>query len=475
MKSEISTDELQALTKSLFENPELANDLTDEQVIAIRKYVNPYGTIISAEESYANISIINWRDEFMKRFHMMSLTGFLFRMLEEYTDKSDLAQCRDQHDKHIETKLTNLAPTCSADDLAKERAKLEAERDEELALRTKVTKQIIGRFLSRNFEFNPDRHVREVGRGGKDPIVTLEKLATAEAVSKDVAAEEDDSLAVLRATAAATNESIELIRAAASVADADTAAILTRKVDGLKKLAGGVLAAADAKSAADVLPALKHIPPADTLYNYSRYVTNNYSRLREAYSAMFHEQPDIELGVIYYNAFPNEEAARNHRIQHANEFKAEVVTVSNNGITLLGPFKENNSRIDFYNKNTEILKQMMEQMEKDHKLGKDLMEKKVKRKKAMAIRRDGPDSSGLAAYSRTAGAIASGLVSTTADSSSTVAETPADDCPEDAISVDVFYPNAEGKLEKTNFYTQAEAPLHLENNSDFTSTYQPKK
>src|SRR5208282_2506023 len=46
------------------------------------------------------------------------------------------------------------------------------------------------------------------------------------------------------------------------------------------------------------------------------------------------------------------------------------------------------------------LKQMMEQMELDHKLGKDLMEKAVKKEKAKNIAQTGVDPAGLKEYAK---------------------------------------------------------------------------
>ena len=502
--AELSHDELKALTQTLFDDPDRALELTDEELLAVRRHNSAYGNVITAEESYANLSLINWRDEFMKRFHMMSLTGFLFRMLEEYTDKDELKRIRAKYSKKIravKAAATTEVGTTNEVGTVKAVADLEQARDAELVACTAGVRKTVEKFLQRNFEYNPDRHVREAGRGGDDVEVRLEKMATAAAAKKaDTATAASsasllDTTRLLAATSARCCEVIESAQRIAKRAGADDeATILSRKLAELRKSTVDMAAVNDLKSAADVLPALSRMTPADTLYNYGRYITNNYTRLREAYAALYREQPDIEASIIYYNSFPTEAAARDHRVQHADEFKAEVITVANNGITMLGPFKENTERIDFYNKNTEIIKQMMEQMEKDHRLGKDLMEKKVQRKKAAAVRKDGPDAPGLAAYSRTAGAVASGLTGR-ADADKVAADVAAakkrpddkstgdkstdkskgkdeaidnsaadDDVPDNAVQVDVFR-TVDGKMEKSKFFTQAEAPVHMKSAS----------
>lgn len=458
-----TADELRELTAKLMDNPDLADDLTDEQLVAVRKYMNPYGTIISAEESHANLSIINWRDEFMKRFHMMALTGFMFRMLEEYEDKADIAARTAMWQERINAAAADEHPA------------LEKERAADLKMRREITYKIIERFLARNFEYNPDRHVRPAASGAGDTEARLEIMAT----QAEIAAAADTSTAAVtpetvveatRALVATANSALEVIDAAArQTQDEDSSTILMRKAAALRAL---IKPLGPSDSAAEVLPALLRQPPADTLYNYGRYIANNYKRLRQAYAALYAEQPDIEASVIYYDSFPTEAAARDHRIQHADEFKTEVISVSNNGITMLGPFTENTERIDFYNKNTEIMKRMMDQMESDHKLGKDLMEKKVRRKKAANVKEAGPDAPGLASYARTAGST-SGLGASRPTKEEVAAV--ADETPDDAIEVEVFYPSADGSsLSRGKFYTQAEAPLHM-GDGEFTESYQPKR
>ena len=50
--------------------------------------------------------------------------------------------------------------------------------------------------------------------------------------------------------------------------------------------------------------------------------------------------------------------------------------------------------------------------------------------------------------------------------------------PDDAIQVDMFFPteeNGQQVMKKTKFYTQAEAPLHLQEGSQYHEQYQPKR
>jgi hypothetical protein len=71
------------------------------------------------------------------------------------------------------------------------------------------------------------------------------------------------------------------------------------------------------------------------------------------------------------------------------------------GWSFLGAFKKNREKIEFYNKNTSILKSILDRHTEDKKLGEDLMQKRVKKEKAKNIAKYGPDAPGLATYKAT--------------------------------------------------------------------------
>ena len=114
----------------------------------------------------------------------------------------------------------------------------------------------------------------------------------------------------------------------------------------------------------------------------------------------------------------------------------------------MGSFRQNRDKIDFYNKNTQILKEMVEMREGESELAKDMMSKRVMKKKRANIRKDGPDAPGLASYRKTNAIV-----------ESMGAEYMGSEIPEDSIQVDVFTISNGGKdMKKSRFYTRAEAP-----------------
>lgn len=531
MAAKMSIDELRSLSKQLIADPNKAYDLSPEEVVEVRKFINPYGNIVSAAESCINISIINWRDEYMRKFHMMGLVGYLYRTLEEYEPEEDIERVNRKWNKKIEatnaqiTELREHLCELKRDSMGLEVvekverriADLEAtipqmrtDRDEECKLVRRTAREVARRFLNRNFNYNPDKHLRGThssntkdperkssGEVARDLMATGAKSTT---VERKIKGNPDATYAYLKDKLLATYQSaIQTMETVKGTLKAlqnpdndleDKMGILAKKHDQLVKITADMKKIVEPIAAADVLPAVEVEPPAEVLLQYGRYITNHYEQLREAYFNLHNEKPDIEFSVIYYDHFKNKDKARDHRVMHADEFKAEVLTLSNNGISMIGPFKENRERVDFYNKNTEIMRRMMEQMESDHKLGKDLMEKQVKAKKSKNIAEVGPDAPGLSAYAKTGTATMAGTVADTGARKILTKEDQdamhqaelkriQDEVPDEAIAVQMFYPetdeNGETVLNKTVFHTQAEAPLHMQEGSAFTEKYQPKR
>lgn len=220
----------------------------------------------------------------------------------------------------------------------------------------------------------------------------------------------------------------------------------------------------------DVKGAYEWIPSTNVFYHWQRYLSNHYEQLREATAILYNEKPDIEFQLQYYGSFDTVEAAREFERKYESNVITSVYTVQNGGWTILGPFKENRGRIDFYNKNTEIIKRMLEQAESDQALGKDLMQKRIRRAKKQNILDAGPDDPGLAKYKAAVSTVEAlgakeGLSREEKDQlAQAYRDKEMAEVPDDAIQVDVFGPDGKGGLQKSHFYTQAEAPEFMEQN-----------
>ena len=517
------------LSKQILEDPETINDLTIEEASELRKHMNPLGNILTSEKCFVNMSVLNFSDEYQRKFVMTTMIGYLFRLVSEYEPEEIVERHREQTERII-TQVRDIfdtppAGTAKASGGASEKEKLiEAlcaehsllsatsnELVEELRLRhadykkkaTKSAQGVIQQFLNRHFNFNPDTHLRgshstseedpERPSDRREEIMRKCKIAeAAPAVEEKLRSRPDAMYSYMRQNLLRAYQ--DTVQSAKLVKDSlttmmdpvldigDKQGILLKKYRDMMNRVADMKKVVEPLSTADTLASWKVNPPVDVFHQIQRYMTNHYEQLRECQHAFYNEKPDLEFGVIVYKSFGDEESARRHRNQHGSEFRSEVVTVENSGITLLGPFKENRNRVAFYEKNIEVMKRMMEQMELDHKLGQDLMKKQVKKKKRENIQRDGPDAKGLHDYSKSMNTVrdlgAKKGLTKEDEEKLQEAQTQIDDfnTPDEAIQIDMFFPqevDGETRLGKKKFYTQAEAPLHLQENSEYHEEYQP--
>jgi len=129
--------------------------------------------------------------------------------------------------------------------------------------------------------------------------------------------------------------------------------------------------------------------PADTFYRLDNYMAINYEFFREIVQNAYYERADFDYIINIYESFDNEEDAKKFVNKYQDQFIHDVYTIKNNNWTFLGPFKKNREKVDFYNDNTTHLKSILEQVESDQKLGKELMKKRVTNEKRYNIRTQG--------------------------------------------------------------------------------------
>ena len=492
---EMSIDELRNLSTKIAEDPDLLNEMDFEQTTQMRKYLNPLGNVIADKKCFVNMSLVNWRDRYFRRFYVTSLIGYSYRMLEEYSPDEELDREKRRFDKSVE----------GIDDKEK-LAALTEDHKERNVLITKAAQRLVRNFLNRNFDFNPDFHLRGSHSGNdKDPerkdkseaIRDNCKIASAAPhIESKLSPKPEETYKYLRSNLLTTYQTVtEITDVLKSVLNvtlddsldlADAQGILFKKYKLLADITADMKKIAEPIALADTVSAWKVDPPADVFHQFDRYVTNHYEQLRDVVQALYNEKSDFEYAIVLYNSFKTQEAAKKYRVQHENEFKSDVVTVENSAVTLLGPFKENRERVDFYNKNTEVMKRMMEQVELDHKLGGDIMAKEVKSKKRKNIAEAGPDAPGLASYSKAMNVVSElgakkVLTKDETDKLSDAKQEARDikedyEVPDDAIQVDMFFPqgaDGETTLGKKKFYTQAEAPSFMQDPSRMDDQYQP--
>lgn len=142
----------------------------------------------------------------------------------------------------------------------------------------------------------------------------------------------------------------------------------------------------------------ENIPPNDTHCRFNAYLDLNYEKMREATQNIYNVKPDLEHAMIVYDVVDTQQQVDDFIHKYGANSKYDILSFGLNRWTLLGPFKENRQRVDYYNKHNSIIKSMLDQQEKDAALGEDLMKKRVKTVKKKSERVFGKDDSKLKDY-----------------------------------------------------------------------------
>ena len=378
----------------------LIEKLTDEQVTMLRTKINPYGRTVEGSGKLTCMSVINMEEQYMRKFLMTSLIGFLYRKCDEHgLDDGEPPMYMDDYKTYltkynkavesaklsyiylqsIEVKdLTN--PTIKARHLQETRTMQRAENMKK--------RMIIRQFLDDNFTFNPDLHVRSAY--SSNPLDTERKP-------------------IVGNTSSLVN----------------------------------------------------HIPPSDIFHRWQYYTDTNYEELRSSVNDLYCEKPDIEFAINPYDQFDTQEDSDKFIQKHKSEVIADILTLTNGKWNLCGSFKKNRERINFYNEKTAVIEEIFKQIEQDKKLGADLMRKRVVRKKKQNIVECGKEPEEFKNYRKDN---PSGFENFGAEDMSKHKEqfTISPECPYDSVQVDVFdFSQGGTTVTKSEFFTEAETPKKI--------------
>jgi hypothetical protein len=448
---ELSTSERIDLYLKALNNEDLSK-LDQDKVLEMRKRLNPYGRTIAGAEKFINFSITQITHEYWKKFITTAMVGFLNRMCDEWKVPAGvpIVSVYDYLDKPEELDTPAIAF---------EKNNTKAIEDYEFNRKWMAKRIIVKEFLEECFQFNPDEHVRSAYRPNfkdesRKPIDTMAaRLAISHACRKDNDLRGDKSLydavkgvktkKVKRIIKSRDGKTREVIREV-PVDPAPPTPVAPTDPTPIEKN--------NMRDPSVVSTVTNMIPPHDMFGRFKMYHTENYEQIREAVLALYCEKPEFELAINPYCVKDTREEAELFKKQHADEVIAEVFTVETGKWNIFDSFKKQRESVNFYNKNTIILEEMIKQIERDERLGQDLMAKRVEKEKAKNIAEVGPDAANFRKWVEENSEL-------TKLGAKYIGDMVDDDAPEDAIEVPVWK-IAKGGLElvKDKFYSQAEAP-----------------
>lgn len=144
-------------------------------------------------------------------------------------------------------------------------------------------------------------------------------------------------------------------------------------------------------------------PPADTFHRFERYYVNHFEQIRDLTANLTGFEPTMEDAIQVLETFDTAAEAHKFKDKYQDDFTSQVIIVQNGAWSLTGPWAQNREKMEYLNENTQFLGNVMKRLEADEKLGADMMQKRVAKKKKRNVERQGPDPKSLKSYVKSTG------------------------------------------------------------------------
>lgn len=419
--SKSTVNELSKLLDELDE--ETLDKMDDAEILELRKKLNPYGRTIEGSNKVLTFSYTDLQGQYQKKILTTAMIGYLNRMCDEWEVPAGVP-------------VIHVYDYCKNPDLINEFEKgLNKPTDQLLNDIEKNKKMmekrvIVKEFLEFMFQYNPDTHVRSAYKPNpKDTDRNIldspaAQLAIYELKQKDSKFKEDMH-----------QYEIDLL-------------VRKQTEENGEKFENSVKPSE--KVLTDVTKYVTEmIPPQDIYHRFNHYYETNYEELQNIVTDLYCEKPCFETAVNPYCVHDNEEDADKFINKHRDEVISTIYKAHTGKWNIISPFKKVRESMKFFNKNTEVLEQIADQIEKDAKIGAELMKKRIKVEKKKNIKIEGADDPEFLKWKATN----STLKDMGAD---TLNEKDLEDeCPSDALEVPVFRIGKGGtEMKISKFYTE---------------------
>lgn len=447
---------IEDLIKELESNPDAINKMSEEELCEIEKKLNPYGSTIYGDEKYTCLSFTNLREKYMTKLLTTGLIGFTYQMCKEHNvdednmdvqlDTNDYLTIKEHPDKHNSELKSKVFNQIFNEFILKEKEKKNVEDVDECESKES------------DIEIDEELELKATNYAN-DYVLNCFK----DVESIDLDRMENDRLKLCLEQTEAEKKVINKFLNKLFKFDPNTHAVNSFSKDRQTKDPERVLSRNE-----DIYNNV----PNDTYNRFQMYYDVNYDKLREAVMYLYNEKPDIEVALNVYDSFSSLEECNDFVEKNKNKVITSIYTLTNNKWNLLGSFKQNRERMNFYNKNTTILENIIKQQEDDAKTGKELLSKRVKKLKTKNVKRYGKDHPNFVKYKKQNldGVYDTTITKITEDDEGIVVESEveisdtgskidSEGVPEDALEIKVTSINASShEVKQSTIYTKAQEP-----------------
>jgi hypothetical protein len=324
------------------------DDLEEEDVVELRKRANPYAHVLKMsknENKFFAYSITNLSEDYQKKLLTTSLIGFLYRQGDEFgVPQGDYVIPVEELDR--EQIMREFIESNIVDGKVKIRREVEpsvagGDGNQEESTYNRFKRLIIREFLDGVLQHNPDKNIRSAYRRNKaDP--TRHKVTPGK----------------------------------------------KKKVPPSREL---VDASEGDKAKAEYRRMTNVIPPVELFKHYENYFNANYDAIRMATNDLYAEKPDLDYMINIYDCFDSEEKYNDFVHKHEGEFTMEIRCARQNHWVVQTPTSANRETLQMYNREHRILQEILDTKQEEAKLGRDLMQHKMRKLKQKNVEEAGPD------------------------------------------------------------------------------------
>lgn len=435
-------EELKNLLDELDEDT--INELSADEIAEKRKQLNPYGRTIEGSDKILTFSFTNLTEKYIEKLLMTSLIAFMNRMVDEWhvPDGHPVIPVYDYINNPA------LLEEYHADWKKTDKIVQELEENREWMKKRVIVKE----FLEEMFQYNPDVHVRSIYKPQPRDLerkiidTPAANLAIDKLSARDLKFREQmiefDRVQKIRQMRETHDEKDEFNNIAEKLVlpDRHYSTMDFNEWSDEDKNA--------------LRTACEFIPPADIYHRWRTYKETNYDKLREAVLYLYCDKPNFDMAINPYSWHSSDEEATAFQKKHKNEVIAEIFKAHSGRWNFFAPFAKVRESMKYFNEHTSVLEEIADHIEKDAKIGQELMKNRIKIKKKKNVEEEGPDSEYFRKW-KEENTTLKDLGAETVNKDSYAA----DDCPEDAVQVDIWHVAAgTGKVKKTKMFTKAEAP-----------------
>lgn len=421
------------------------DNLTETELLEYRKQLNCYGRTIEGSNSYLTFSFTNLSEKYSEKLLMTGMIGFLNAECDAYM----VPQGHKIVPVYDYVRNPSLIDEYSKDWTKTE--KIQQELDENKMMMYK--RIVIKEFLETIFQYNPDVHVRSAYKPQPKDIARniidtpAANLAMNQMKKTDVKFREQmleyDRIQKMLAMKEGSIEKIDAVIEKLVAKKLVMPAVHYMNVD---------YASMDKEDKNLLRTTCSMIPPVDTFHKYRTYFETNYDKLREAVLYLYCEKPDFDAAINPYSWHETRAEAEAFQKKHKGEVITDIIIADSGKWNMHAPFSKVRETMKYFNENTIVLEEIASQIEKDAKMGEELMKNRVKQQKKKNIEEEGPDSELFSTW-KESNATLKDMGAMTLNKDSFADE----NIPDDSIQVDVFR-ISDGKFGKEHFFTKAVAP-----------------